>query len=299
MMAGAGVLTDMIQVRKRFGYPFLRPLWWSYLFLTLALLTGVVSEYLLVNFFADIFQFKNSIYLEITDPFASVFFTILVYFLIVLDRTFLEKPPLKNLKGLFACFVVFFILRMVIGLLVSQPVIVLDILDIINIGILSFVFVLAYGVLIHFILAARRLEDRDRAEALRTFGIFYLIGCSSIFVSAIFAGPYHGLIRVSIFLLLAVFPFFWYRRYLPRFGNAVTRAVTEADLGAICEKCGVSARQREIIELLLHGKSNRDIAETLFIAPHTVKNHIYNLYQKLGVKSRFELVNYVLEQAKK
>ena len=41
--------------------------------------------------------------------------------------------------------------------------------------------------------------------------------------------------------------------------------------------------------------SNREIANTLFIAPHTVKNHIYSLYQKLNVKNRYQLVNLFLE----
>ena len=49
----------------------------------------------------------------------------------------------------------------------------------------------------------------------------------------------------------------------------------------------------------LHGKSNRDIAEALYIAPHTVKNHVYRLYQKLGIKSRFELVSLFLDYAKR
>jgi len=57
----------------------------------------------------------------------------------------------------------------------------------------------------------------------------------------------------------------------------------------------ISNREREIMELILQGKSNKEIEESLFISYNTVKNHIYNLYQKLGVKSRGQLIHLVLE----
>jgi len=38
---------------------------------------------------------------------------------------------------------------------------------------------------------------------------------------------------------------------------------------------------------------NRKIADTLFIAIPTVKNYIYNIYQKLGVNTRYQLIHLV------
>ena len=50
---------------------------------------------------------------------------------------------------------------------------------------------------------------------------------------------------------------------------------------------------KEIIHLLLKGKSNKEIEDELFISIHTVRNHIYNIYKKFGIKNRVELVNFV------
>jgi two-component system response regulator DegU len=36
--------------------------------------------------------------------------------------------------------------------------------------------------------------------------------------------------------------------------------------------------------------SNREIEKELFISLSTVKNHVYNIFQKLGVKNRYELI---------
>ena len=53
----------------------------------------------------------------------------------------------------------------------------------------------------------------------------------------------------------------------------------------------ISTRELEIVHLIIKGKSNKEIEEKLFISSHTVKNHIYNIYQKLNIKSRFQLIN--------
>jgi DNA-binding NarL/FixJ family response regulator len=50
----------------------------------------------------------------------------------------------------------------------------------------------------------------------------------------------------------------------------------------------LSAREREVLELVSGGATNREIAERLFLSPHTVKDHTSALYRKLGVRNRAE-----------
>jgi DNA-binding CsgD family transcriptional regulator len=52
---------------------------------------------------------------------------------------------------------------------------------------------------------------------------------------------------------------------------------------------GISAREAEILALLLRGKTNREIASASFISLRTVETHLYNVFRKCGVKSRLEL----------
>ena len=49
-----------------------------------------------------------------------------------------------------------------------------------------------------------------------------------------------------------------------------------------------SAREREVLVLIASGATNREIAERLYLSPHTVKEHASSLYRKLGVKNRAE-----------
>lgn len=49
---------------------------------------------------------------------------------------------------------------------------------------------------------------------------------------------------------------------------------------------GLTAREREILHLLIEDHTQKEIAERLFISPHTVDTHLRNIYRKLGVHSR-------------
>ena len=51
----------------------------------------------------------------------------------------------------------------------------------------------------------------------------------------------------------------------------------------------LSAREREVVENLLSGMTNREIAERLGISERTVKNHLWRIYRKLGVENRSQL----------
>ncbi len=53
---------------------------------------------------------------------------------------------------------------------------------------------------------------------------------------------------------------------------------------------GITDREREIILKVVEGKSNATIASELFISLATVKTHLHNIYTKLGVESRFDLL---------
>lgn len=52
----------------------------------------------------------------------------------------------------------------------------------------------------------------------------------------------------------------------------------------------LSLREREVAELVVAGKSNKEIAAILGISESTVKNHITSILRKLGVQDRMELV---------
>ncbi len=62
----------------------------------------------------------------------------------------------------------------------------------------------------------------------------------------------------------------------------------------ILTRIGLTGRERDILSLLLAGRSNRQIAKDLFLSHQTVKNYVSRIYKKAGVASRLELMNSAL-----
>ncbi len=87
-------------------------------------------------------------------------------------------------------------------------------------------------------------------------------------------------------------PLLYLRAWLARYSSAhPLRPVAEDRMAAVFERYRISEREAEIIRLLLDGKSYRDIESELFISFKTVQSHVYNVYKKMGVKSRWQLLN--------
>ena len=67
-----------------------------------------------------------------------------------------------------------------------------------------------------------------------------------------------------------------------------------SDNGPRREKPLLSDREKEIVQLLAQGYRNKEIGEKLFISEQTVKNHLHNIFDKLGVSDRLELALYAI-----
>jgi two-component system, NarL family, nitrate/nitrite response regulator NarL len=56
----------------------------------------------------------------------------------------------------------------------------------------------------------------------------------------------------------------------------------------------LTPREREVIQEIVSGHSNKEIAEKLFISDDTVKHHLSNIFNKLGVFNRLELALFAI-----
>ena len=81
--------------------------------------------------------------------------------------------------------------------------------------------------------------------------------------------------------------------------NHMTAEIIDAfkkssELGQLREKPLITDREKEIVQLVTQGFRNREIGEKLFISEQTVKNHLHNIFDKLGVSDRLELALYAI-----
>ena len=79
----------------------------------------------------------------------------------------------------------------------------------------------------------------------------------------------------------------------------VVEALAGGTMGHITDAKGkrlLTRREEEICALVAEGLRNREIADSLKLSEHTVKNHLFRIFDRLGMSNRAELILYLLEQ---
>jgi DNA-binding CsgD family transcriptional regulator len=97
----------------------------------------------------------------------------------------------------------------------------------------------------------------------------------------------------SVTLLTATNGEPFYVHVIPLTGHLDEVAITVRVIGSEIEACrkryGLSHREAQVAELVLHGYRNADIALALGIAPATTKKHLTRIFDKVGVDTRSQL----------
>jgi DNA-binding CsgD family transcriptional regulator len=147
-----------------------------------------------------------------------------------------------------------------------------------------------------FATAVRKNPDLDpaRRKAVGAFAVMMLLGYLPYVGFGLLREPYDVYGSVVNQLWLNFVPILWIHYFFLPYYARLSTSDENAVLDNIVREHNISKREREIMALIVEGKSNREIEEQLFISVNTVKNHIYHLYQKLGIKSRSQLMHLVL-----
>ena len=146
------------------------------------------------------------------------------------------------------------------------------------------------------LLFSKQGDDPSFIRVRRAFGWLYIPGFVLIFSLLVLPGLLKALGVVMFLLYFNLIPWFWARFFFIPYAGQDPSPVKSMDVDSVCREFSVSRREKDILMLMLDGKSNREIEEMLFISYHTVKNHIYNLYQKLGINSRYELIHFFVKK---
>jgi DNA-binding CsgD family transcriptional regulator len=113
--------------------------------------------------------------------------------------------------------------------------------------------------------------------------IYYVIICSlSIYY---ITRNYHEIIGALSGNAIPV-----YDKGIDKSDNMVSKFDYDHDL-KVLDDFKITNREKEIIVLLIQANSYKEISEKLVITMPTVKTHIFNIYKKLGIKNKIELIN--------
>lgn len=107
-------------------------------------------------------------------------------------------------------------------------------------------------------------------------------------------------LTLVLFTVLIIASFFFLQRVIADLDRA-TIEVVDVTHKQSCEQLadayGLSSRELEIMILYSQGSSSRSIAEKLYISPETVRTHVKNMYDKMGIHKKQELIDRIQDQS--
>lgn len=76
------------------------------------------------------------------------------------------------------------------------------------------------------------------------------------------------------------------------FSQIVTKALSESNPSKIISSVKMTKRERQVIELVADGLTNKEIAQNLHLSTYTIKSHIHNILEKLALHTRVQIAKY-------
>lgn len=279
------------QYYKIYKYPFLRSFFLYIFFLNLTIFLHLITKYLWINF-------PESHFADMQSTYYTIFFLVVsltqigwIYHFIRLVLGLREKAMTRMIRMSITAAISIICMSYVIGLTIFM-------MNGSNRWIVSTfrgLMIVANVIFLAMIISLVLQKHESKQESIQAFGWMSFIGYVMFFAFFFLPEPLGLVIGSAGLLVLNIAPIIWFRVYFLRHYGQLATEQDQQFLESFFKKHQISNREREIMELLMQGKSNKDIERMLYISYNTVKNHVYNLYQKLGVNSRWQMLHLVLE----
>jgi len=76
------------------------------------------------------------------------------------------------------------------------------------------------------------------------------------------------------------------------FTQIVEHAINGSPTSVIIESVRMTKREKQVVELIAEGLTNKEIAQTLHLSTYTIKSHVHNILEKLAIHTRVQIANY-------
>ncbi|UCE60634.1 MAG: helix-turn-helix transcriptional regulator [Phycisphaerales bacterium] len=295
------------QAYRRHGFDFLRWFLYFVIGLNLGLLVDFLFAYLSANLAEQITPGLARV-ISAAGRIVEMVIMLGVYFSVLQSsRTLVAEKLSRRSKQILAAVSVLVILVFAVSIDSLLSVEGIQIHSWIN-GLFNlFGHLFCIGVLVHLILKARRVERPAQRAALVIAARIYLtlivalLGLDLLYAFDAIPVDQFGLATSLFYIAFNLVPVFLLGKFIRRvFVEEARLPPAEIDLrdfGALCERFGITHREREIIELICQGKANKEIADRLYIEVQSVKDHNYRIFRKLKVQSRMQVARLFLGSA--
>ncbi len=150
----------------------------------------------------------------------------------------------------------------------------------IRFGVIAFVFVTTF-----------RLKYKKEIAFIRIICLLYFAGFAIYYIFRpeidYIDNKFVFYFNPFMYFLINLPPLFYLKEYLSKhFRESVFGQAENLNFKHLFDEYGLTNREQEISVLMLEGTGNKEIADKLYISIKTVRNHIYNIFQKFKVNNR-------------
>jgi DNA-binding CsgD family transcriptional regulator len=292
LLVGAAAIAYAVLMSRAYRLPFLGPLAWFLGFNNALALINLTSAYACANLIGFCTLGQYTVLAGILGPMARLSLAGIVYAVFAIARGFDGRRPSRRFSRWFGAAAGLLAATCAVASLAprgSSPWI-WTMRGQFAASVLSIVAIL--GALLALVLNSRKIASAEERKAVRAFGVSYFAIYAVFVITFWFPAGVQFFPNALVLLAINVFPLVWFRKpFAEAYATAASSADDRESLERFCRTRGLTAREGAILELILRGKSNAQIEKELFISIHTVKNHITNIHQKLGVRSRWQLIS--------
>lgn len=298
IVIGSWSLFYLWRLKSNLRYSFITNFIYFLIVLNIIIFLDLLSWYTMTNLMMDTAAFLKSFIGKIGTGIFT-FFSLMLFFTFAITAAdldgyrlsiFLQKIILTISLIILICWTVF-------SLFATN-----EFLHLWYYPISTYLFIMCHigmlGVLAYYFFVKRIINQKVRNHLLIWFVLFYAIGYLLLFISRLFLIDQRPFFVSFILILFNLFPMYWGKVILQNHLKVHDYRLPVDLVSKIKIDLGITDREAEIASLLISGLNNSQIEDKLCISSHTVKNHIYNLYKKTGVKNRTQLTNYIHNHSK-
>jgi DNA-binding CsgD family transcriptional regulator len=291
--------TYAILLYKKYPIPYLKAHYILYILLNIAIFFGLLFNYMQFNVMKSLSENAVRIFTHVYHFEVSLTIGIIIYFFVSMIFPLLKREWTKRGKILFICYFGVLILSHAVcsffNILIGEAPLYFFCVIIIYI---SF-HLISYIMVFKLYLQRKSYKSPIQRKILKRLSLFMFF----VFTAVLVINTLQGMDLISlaeyiIFLPIIVFiinliPLFRLKSFIKEiFPQETSPVSSDIFMNRLLKKYKITPREQQIIQLICNGKSNKEIEDELFLSLHTIKEYIYRIYKKTGVKNRVQLGNF-------
>ncbi len=290
---GAIILTNNLY--QKYKHKYLKVFFYYLIFMNVGSLLNTVLRYLdNINVLDDIIQ-EHLVLVVLILSTLFIIGTIHYFLHIITIRLIVKNEISRKFRNITLLYIIITFLIMlvtdILSIVKKDMIYCMTFLNIEIYFLISFLIIIIYTLF----LKLKDIYTKSKKNALKYMGIFYMTLYSIHLIvqaSGFMGTDFYMFYFPFYYLILNAVPFFFIKKFLMNYhGNIISQTSTAEEIETVFKKFKITKREKEIIGLILKGKTNNEIEDELFISINTVKHHVYSIYTKLKVKNRGQLTS--------